>query len=382
MNDRNVVLRKILEQAGYVLAENNGVVEPMISDELDVLPRVLAFEAITKQIIARSVPIFSARMDRKKQGLILHYGRLGTDALRLLSLPNKDMILKHFPRHDLTPYFDLVWKMAEKSEVLNQPLTLLPLGVGLEDYRVRNMADCLNKWCEEIQKKGQSQQFREKIDNYRRAARKTAQGLKSYQRRILHRHPTLEVVRLDLTYRKPGLLELEPPAPMTFDEITSHRKALVKFLQKSSISKYLLGFAWKLSYALLRGFNIHLLLLLKRSDDHAFGSIVGGHWNKTITKGRGIYFDCIKFGAGYRSSGFISHNVTAMAWQFDNVALFMTWPDLLVKLRVPKNGRSFGKGQIKGDRSKGKKTRSPQIQSNLIRELKKLTPRLLRKKTV
>lgn len=353
MDTKDSGLTKILTQAGYVHVEINGEVVPVCTEELDALQLLHRFETVTRRIIAGSQPIFPTRRDKRSGHLLLRSSQLSRDVLFLLMQSQRAQILHHFPHHDFTPYFDLFWKLADECELLDLPLQL-PL-VDLPDHLVQDLADGLNGWVAGMRSKGRATQFRAKVDNFRRGTNKAPKSFRAYLWKLLRRHPDLELVRIDLTYRKVSCLPSVIVAPeMTYEVATQHRQALVKFLQKSPISSYVLGYAWKLSNALQRGFNLHLLLMMKRSEQHAFSAITGEAWCTHITNGQGIYFDNARLGAGYRGSGIVLHNITEMAQQIDNTVSFMTWPDRLVKLKIPKRGRTFGKGQIKGERAKHK----------------------------
>jgi len=353
MDDQDFAMTKILTQAGYVNLEIGGEVMPVVTDELDALHLLHRFETITRRIIAGSKPIFATKRDKRSGYLLLRDSQLSKDLLFLLAQSQREQILRHFPCHKFTPYFDLFWKKADECELLDLPLQL-PL-VGLPDHLVQDIADGLNGWVAAIRSKGRAPLFRAQVDNFRRGTYKAPKSFRAYLWKLLRRHPDLELVRIDLTYQKKFCLPSVIVAPeMTYEVATQHRQALVKYLQKSSISRFVLGYAWKLSNALQRGFNLHLMLMMKRSERHAFSAIIGEAWCTRITKGQGIFFNCARLGAGYCGSGIVLHNITEIAQQIDNTVSFMTWPDRLVKLKVPKRGRTFGKGQIKGERAKHK----------------------------
>ncbi len=380
MKDRDKILAEILSETSFVHCDQNGKVTPVITDEHDALRCLLDFEIVTRKIIASSKPLFTAQRDKRTKRLILRSSRLGSDAVRLLSPARKESIERHFPTHEFTPYFELSWDQAQKCELLGLPLE--HLSAGLPDHQIQEIADRLSDWVAAIRTKGHSHQFRARVDNFRRVTYKSAQALRSYQRKILRRYPYLEVVRLDLTYHKPtSLLSMTAAPPKDFElflgQIKAHRQALVKYLQKSSISKYVLGYAWKHSYALQRGANLHLLLLMKRSDQHAFGSIIGKRWRENITQGQGIHFDCATLGAGYRAWGFVAYNITEMDAQIENAALFMTLPDQLLKLKFP--GHTFRTGQ--GERAKTTATCRQSTLPTMAQALQRLVPPFRLRKT-
>lgn len=115
---------------------------------------------------------------------------------------------------------------------------------------------------------------------------------------------------------------------------------------------------------------------MKRSDKHAFGSIIGKRWSENITKGQGICFDCANRGAGYRSWGFIAYNITEMDAQIENAALFMTLPDQLLKLKFPGHTFRTGQGERAKTTAKCRKSTLPKI----AQALQRLVPPLRLKK--
>jgi hypothetical protein len=112
----------------------------------------------------------------------------------------------------------------------------------------------------------------------------------------------------------------------------------------------MVGFAWKLEYGLDKGFHYHLLLLFdgsRRQQDVKIAMDIGEYWKHEITSGEGVYWNCNARKSDYKACGVgrISRNdIELRAILKDKVALYLTKVDVILKLVMPDNHRSYGRG--------------------------------------
>lgn len=103
-------------------------------------------------------------------------------------------------------------------------------------------------------------------------------------------HSRLLVLRLDFGYR----LNVFPD----LDATISHRDKLVRYLREPYNQQHhdaYVGLLWKLEYGPDKGYHLHTLIVLdgsKVQQDVTHARIIGDHWEKEITHGDGLYYNC------------------------------------------------------------------------------------------
>jgi hypothetical protein len=123
------------------------------------------------------------------------------------------------------------------------------------------------------------------------------------------------------------------------------------------------GYAWKMEYGLDKGFHFHILFFFDGSQVHKdiiIARMIGEHWEKDITGGKGLYYNCNAFKADYEENlgiGMINHFDTELRENLINeAAVYLIKTDLysrvIIREREGKkvkmgNARTFSRGEIK-----------------------------------
>ena len=103
-------------------------------------------------------------------------------------------------------------------------------------------------------------------------------------------HSRLLVLRLDFGYRLNVFADL--------DATIRHRDKLVRYLRDSYSKQHhdaYVGLIWKLEYGQDKGYHLHTLIVLdgsKVQQDVSHARIIGDYWEKEITHGDGLYYNC------------------------------------------------------------------------------------------
>lgn len=142
-----------------------------------------------------------------------------------------------------------------------------------------------------------------KLDNARQARRKGAHKL-IYGLR--EKYARLEVLRLDLSYRKGKYVDLE-----NFSEALAKVKhdwgVFRKDLVGGVVVSGMVGYLAKLEYGLRSGFHFHAVVLIdgsKHREDITLARMLGEHWsNQVVSGGEGRYYNCNRHKNDYRYLG-------------------------------------------------------------------------------
>ena len=161
----------------------------------------------------------------------------------------------------------------------------------------------------------------------------------------------LLILRIDFGYQKPKGWPAKVDNTVSYDEAKAHRINLLKYLKKGLPPKSFINFALKMEFGLDKHWHYHMLVLLDGSivrEDVTIAKLIGEHWKKSITQGKGLYWNCNANKDSYKCCGIgmVSHYGTAAREGLKKAALYMTKTDYYVRLLVPGNDRIFWKGNM------------------------------------
>jgi len=147
------------------------------------------------------------------------------------------------------------------------------------------------------------------IDNLKKRMNKgfyqRRESLHSYIDSLFDRHAKLLFVRVDLHYRKGHFVGREDFFSEDLARVKSDWDTLYLELKNDFISN-LVGHVAKIEYGVLKGFHVHVLLVLdgsKRRADVRIADMIGRYWSDRVTLGVGYYFNCNGKKAEYRYLG-------------------------------------------------------------------------------
>lgn len=144
----------------------------------------------------------------------------------------------------------------------------------------------------------------------------------------------------------------EHKADITADGARKHRQQLFRNMQKNPTFRHVLGTVWKLEYAPQRKFHYHMLFILngnKAQQDGVIAHAFGEYWKHTITKGKGIYYNCNANKARYEDCclGKLERGDSSKDKGLLKALSYITKIDACARLVLPGNARTFGRGEVR-----------------------------------
>lgn len=162
--------------------------------------------------------------------------------------------------------------------------------------------------------------------------------------RLFDRHSKLNVIRIDLGYRRDHSPSLA--------QVKSDFSRLMNNYRRNSAFDTVLGFIWRLEWAPQTGYHFHLLIFLdgSRTLRDAFAAHrFGLYWEVSITEGRGRHHNCNFAKDKYRrlGIGMTSHADTEKRGVLvHDVLSYLTKLEELARPRLPSGPRTFGTSQL------------------------------------
>jgi hypothetical protein len=294
------------------------------------------------------------------------------------------------PFHEFTPYMDAFVKAAQKVFLSNAPYlkdlsNILPFIQKMvthfesdDDFPIKPIEEKiptqLNKdflldqlsevLLEGIKHETKSREFKKKLNNYNRMPIKNFKSLKNYIDGLFAVYARLLVVRVDLSYGLKDRLSItEEEAYEEYLQAKKDRESLFYNIRSNELFKHLVGYAWKMEYGLDKGFHFHILFFFDGSQVHKdiiIARMIGEHWEKDITGGKGLYYNCNAFKADYKENlgiGMINHFDMELRENLINeAAAYLVKTDLYSRVIIRDqagkkgkmdNARTFGRSEIK-----------------------------------
>ncbi len=351
----------------------------VIDVDVDVIERIYAISQLVGKVIGSEEQLFRVRQSSKTSFRVVSaVGRMGRDLLRFSSVDLSDLVT-YFPAHKLHPFVQVFW------DHFWQPLWGSSLIRALSDSskdRIDKVADALNQQVEALRASTKTPEFRRQLKSVQRTVNKNRKNFTDYLEGLFGVCGRLLVIRLDLSYHEEDVqrqnrvmrrnrvhqvyqISGEPvkyidvpaaEAPQGHDEVLQigdvmqHRERFIKHLRKYCKTS-LRGYAWKMEYGLLKGYHHHVVILLDGSqvrEDVTIGRALGEHWRRVITGDRGLYYNCNAEKSTYRhcAVGMQRHDDPELWLGLSKVVDYLTKPDLYVRLDLPDNKRTFGKGGL------------------------------------
>ena len=207
-------------------------------------------------------------------------------------------------------------------------------------------AEILNKLVQDYRFAVSQAGFKQACRKYQRASVKNLKGVKNYIRHLQERHSRLLILRVDLSWAN------EHKADITADDARKHRQQLFRNMQKNPLFRHVLGTVWKLEYAPQRKFHYHMLFILngnKAQQDGVIAHAIGEYWKHTITKGKGIYYNCNAHKARYEHCclGKLERGDNSKDKGLLQALSYITKIDACARLVLPGNARTFGRGEVR-----------------------------------
>lgn len=311
----------------------------------------------TESILKQFAAIDTLRFDIKST----RYGfqRIKTNVLgsQLIHMSLCDMsdVRKHFPQHEMNPYFEAFETVKNRHDVASwHDYLLRDLRFMGDEISARRFTGRLIGFFEDLKAELTSPAFKRQVNNFRRVSRKNYRSLLSYIDALFKKYSKLVVIRLDLGYRQEFCGFHEDGPMLSYDEVIGHRSLFFRSLGNhlhATISKEcLVGFVWKLEFGERKSWHYHVLVLLNGQEvreDVTIARLMGEHWVST-TGNKGVYYNCNASKSRYKQLGIglIDHANTALRDGLTKAATYITKTDYYVRMVAPGNGRTFGRGTM------------------------------------
>lgn len=207
-------------------------------------------------------------------------------------------------------------------------------------------AEMLNKLVKDYRSAVSESACKQQCRKYKRASVKNLKGVLNYIRYLQSRYARLLVLRVDLSWASDYKSEI------TAEAARKYRQRLFLNMKKNPLFRHVLGTVWKLEYGPQRKFHYHILFFLNgkhAQQDANIARAFGEYWKKTITEGKGIYYNCNAHKDRYTECGLgkLERGNTSMEKGLLKAVNYLTKIDACARLMLPGNARTFGRGEIK-----------------------------------
>jgi hypothetical protein len=294
------------------------------------------------------------------------------------------------PFHEYNPCMDVFVKAAQRVFLMNAPHLLefsniVPVIQKMatyfesdDDFPIKHIGENilrqLNKkfllkqlseaLLKEIKQESKSVGFKKKLNNYNRGPVKNFKSLTTYINDLFDdKKARLLVVRVDLSYGLKDRLSItEEEAYEEYLQAKKDRENLFYNIRSNELFKHLVGYAWKMEYGLDKGFHFHILFFFDGSQVHKdiiIAKMIGEHWEREITGGKGVYHNCNASKDDYEKLGIGMINYYDKDLRenlINEVAAYLVKTDLYSRVIIRDqagrkgkmdNARTFGRGEIK-----------------------------------
>ncbi|WP_137009514.1 YagK/YfjJ domain-containing protein [Aquitalea aquatilis] len=216
-------------------------------------------------------------------------------ASRLISTPRSHYFTNAFPDVFIHPFVELITTKLDALECRS-----MELGRVLADGKV--VAEQLNQAIAEYQREASAPSIQKQVAVWRAMQSDHYATAKRFiQSCEPAGYPRVLVVRVDLS--------LKEPYQKTSSIFTFHQAvhALWKnHRHKPNIFQHCLGWVWSIEYAEECNYHAHCVFIFdgnKVQNDCYYADQIGQYWIKTITHGKGSYYNCNRDKAKYQYCG-------------------------------------------------------------------------------
>lgn len=267
-----------------------------------------------------------------------------------LSLIKSDVehVSQSFPQHKFDPRFQLFANEVRERKLKEYVQNLWMLQP--EDF-VR-LADSLNGCVASIRVKANSAAFKAEMRNFRKSPMKNNRELQHYIRILLSNHEQLQVLQLDLGYRRELRDGRSLHPDLTLDDVKRHWSKLLSALDKQLPAGAKVGFARKIEFAPHAFYHIRAFFFCDASvvtDDFAMATQVGKCWQSDdVTGGNGLFLVRNKQNASEQPTGLglISPENNDARRHLELLAQSLTAADFYIRFKGASDRNLFTKGNM------------------------------------
>jgi hypothetical protein len=259
-----------------------------------------------------------------------------------------ERMFRSFPQHNFDPRFKLFAdEVRERKlrEFVQNLWTLRP------EETVR-LADSLNGCIASIREKVNSAAFKAGMRNFRKSPTKNNRELQHYHRLLLNNHKQLQVLQLDLGYRRKLRDGRSVHPDLTLEDVKHHWSKLLSALDKQLPADAKVGFARKIEFAPHAFYHIRALFFCDASivtDDIAMATQVGKCWQADdVTGGNGLFLVRNKKNATEQPTGLglIALENKDARRRLELLAQSLTATDFFIRFKGAGDRNLFTKGNM------------------------------------
>lgn len=201
-----------------------------------------------------------------------------------------------------------------------------------------------NEYIKQLRLLGKSLNVRSKVYSRQRNVTRMSKAFDSYIDSLFSVYSKLCVVRIDLSYEKKYLNNVD------IIDVKEDLNRLLNNKRNNGLFSDLAGYIWKLELGLDKGLHYHCFFFfngsVKRNDKY-YAAKIGTYWREVITKGHGLYFDCNKKKGSYKYNGIglITHTDTQLIQNLKNAAKYLAKTSQFLQVKTSKYMKTMGKGQ-------------------------------------
>ncbi|MBB6558886.1 hypothetical protein HNP48_001550 [Acidovorax soli] len=269
------------------------------------------------------------------------------ELVRDLTVPFVDAKV-YFRSHAFHPYEDNYQKVISKFDVYSLK-DALDFGNASQK---QGAVKALNLLVAELKAEMSSETVRKLLRNFRRTSQKSLKQLLSLLEKLFSRHARLLSVRVDFAYGAGRLDGTEISTSLSIEEAAQHREAMIDHIRKT-YPNGLVGYAWAMESACLKGLHFHFWLLFNGSEhrgDMGIAKSLGEHWVNVVTEGTGTYFNCNANKGAYPTDamgiGMLHRDSQENMDGVRLIAAYLTKIDFYLRFDVA-GFRTFGKSQVR-----------------------------------
>lgn len=336
------------------ICEGGVVKEIQITEDSNGVSWLLGVLSFAKSIKYIDEDLFEIKEGRYGVAIVMKYRtrHISHHFVKLVRYAPR-YIKKTFPYHSFEPSVDLFIQMLRGKNGVSQ--IVHALDHQFSAVLAADFCEDLNNFVRQYRMIITSNDFKAIVRRRKRAAHKNYQTLTNLVSDLFAFRSRLLIVRLDLYYPSDFAGTELTGVTVAAERIAKDRTAFIHSLERSSISRYLLDFAWKVEFSERKGFHFHWLFIFdgaKVRQDIPMGRRLGELWEQVIGY-KAVYWNCNaeKHRYDLPGLGMGSRGDIKLLSGLDRVNNYLTKPDYFLALSRQKVGDTFGTW------SKGKKLR-------------------------
>jgi hypothetical protein len=313
------------------------------SDEHTALHLMQRIDEICTEIVKSNDELFHST-----DGKRVEYGGLGKAFLSIIKEELLERIEDIFPESRLHP---LIRATMDTVAVKDAGQYAREVRLYEMDGKTKIIVDMLNSVVADIRREARSDEFKKLLKNHDRLTPKNRKGAFEMIDEMFRRYNKVQVVRVDLSYKKIMSRPLEAQN-ISHEDVRGDFQKFMKDMRRKFFKVNFITYIWKLEYGPLKGYHYHVFFFFNGSNvnsDVTIAKMIGDHWSKVVTKGSGGYFNCNRIKEKYPILGIgdISCHDIEKINILKNVALeYLMKMDFYVKQVVDIKIHTFGRGAL------------------------------------